>query len=447
MQSIRRKLIVAIMCLMVWTWSVERSDAVIWFGIPAAYWAASVIFNAVIVGGIGWMIYGPRENGSGTRNADGTKITPDGTIGRDATVTWVDLTTTPASYKTHNATVKVNPQDLKNGVLANPTKYPRLKSAIDAAGTGNLGYGDPNYATTLALNGYTFSYNGSQYSITGLGQITGSYSSYPSNAWKFNGDGTGQLVYQYQPADGRSGYATVAFNYKFVKDFPSAVANSPTKITVPTDVYSDYYGEIDDFIKSNPNVMHYVDTANSAEVATAPDYNPPAAPSADQLAAASGASSGLAAADAAYQNYSSNKTPGNYAAWQAALADAQNAAALQDKIKNGTEDAIKDQATGTVDSGTQDYGTNPDAPEKKDILTLIKDNLAALIANSPLLGIFKSTKLDTLSPDSTLTFKLGLGNATKTIDFAPFSGPINVLGSAILAFAHLLAVFILFGKD
>lgn len=95
-----------------------------------AYVVASAVIHAVIIGGayVGYKYY-KKENG-GSRDANGTKVTPNGTIGRDATVTWVDISTGVPEIKSKNVTAKVSHDKLKTAVKSNPSKYPKLINAL-----------------------------------------------------------------------------------------------------------------------------------------------------------------------------------------------------------------------------------------------------------------------------------------------------------------------------
>lgn len=249
---------------------------------------SSVIFNSDVA--CGTYLYGKyyaRENG-GTRDSNGTKVTPNGTIGRDASVTWVDISMGLPETKSNNVTAKVTHDKLKSAIDSNPSKYPKLSSALNS----------------ITITGAFTIDNIKFFGVGSVRQISSTqyfvvdsivHVEYPSQIswcnWSAGPIATTYLSTScyYVAASGStlngSFYdgITKYITGHFVSSLPSPVsvppsqfaqnlAKSSSAITAPVDVYSDYYGEIDDFIKDNPNVMEYVDTEDSSQVDTAPDF-------------------------------------------------------------------------------------------------------------------------------------------------------------------------------
>lgn len=275
------------------------------------YIVVSAVLHAVVIGGAVAYKYFSRENG-GAPSANSHKIVAStGTVGREASVTWVSLTSdgqVQQNYK--NVSAKASFSDVTT--LANTTQYPNIKAAIDNSkrsyvlatedsgwDVGNVYYdGNAYYQWTSKDPVQTYT-SGSAVSSTGIVQFNSFLQKYYATHTFAGTNGyTRQTFYGIRLGTSPPAPLSVPDRSKFVKQLDT---NSDGNIE------SVFKGEIDDFIKSNPNVVHYADTADPALVDSASDFVGPSTPSASDLASAS---SKLASADAtrnAWLNYSSNK--------------------------------------------------------------------------------------------------------------------------------------------
>lgn len=97
--------------------------------------ASAALFSLVLAGG-GAYYYAKRyarENG-GSRDSSGTMVSAAGHIARDATITYVALGAATIQNVTRNVTARVSYDNLKAGVALNPSKYPKLASALSSSG-------------------------------------------------------------------------------------------------------------------------------------------------------------------------------------------------------------------------------------------------------------------------------------------------------------------------
>ncbi len=88
------------------------------------------------------------------------------------------------------------------------------------------------------------------------------------------------------------------------------------------------------------------------------------------------------------------------------------------------------------------YDPNIDIPEKKDISGLIQD----LIANSPLLRWVQDVHMDISPGECSIEGTVEFNGVSKPfiLDFCPLEPYLNQIGTFILAFAHLYALYIVF---
>lgn len=355
------------------------------------YVVASALLHAVVLGGAYVAAkFAKRENG-GTRNPSGTKVTPQGTIGRDAKITYIDLTKTDF-VDSKNVTAKLSLDKLDsvyNSGDGNP-KYPRLSSALIKNVPENVYTGNGTGVNGQLVHDKR---NGNYKRVTGVGSDTWTRS--PSTPSAYSGPGLytsgSSTVYIYQFVAG--GYPTGGDGYRCIivtssqndtptftkrmatpQEFSSTLSNIPAGITAPADVYSDYYGEIDDFIKDNPNIVEYVDTDDSALVDYSSPYSPQlptysqyadavAGKSAnDALASAQGAvDAAQGAVSTAQQNYSASGSPADLQKLQDAQKSLADSQAALDKLKSDLAQKLADQAKEDAEKET-DNPVALDAP-------------------------------------------------------------------------------------
>lgn len=314
-----------------------------------AYVVASAVIHAVIIGGayVGYKYY-KKENG-GSRDANGTKVTPNGTIGRDATVTWVDISTGVPEIKSKNVTAKISYDKLKSAVTSNSSKYPKLSASLKSIPTTGdvVTIGGTNY---LLGSQDSQTYDSRNYDFMSYGQAFINTGATPP-------DRTDLFLHKIYFVTVTS--SPVSSSTVSAPDFAKKLSNSTSPITVPQNVYSDYYQEIDDYITDNPNVMEYVDTEDSSQVDNAPVSPAPSVPSSSQYQAAvdtkaaiesaqKAATSAQTAADAAAQKYQQSGTPEDYQK----MLDAQAAA---DKAKADADALASDKSADAAEKDGSSY--------------------------------------------------------------------------------------------
>lgn len=326
------------------------------------YVVGSAVVHAVIIGGayVGYKYY-KKENG-GTRDANGTKVTPNGTIGRDVNVTWVDISTGVPEIRTKSVTAKISHDKLKSAVSANPSKYPKLNTALNTS-TITVAFTPDNLRTFDV--GSSKKISDTQYFIVDsvLEVVDPAQISWPN--WSSGPSPTTYnstpcyVIYastsEYWSETNHSFYKGVSkyVTGHYVSTPPPPVPVSPvsfaktvsakTAVTIPENVYSDYYQEIDDYITDNPNVMEYVDTEDSSQVDNAPVSPAPSVPSPSQYQAAvdtkaaidsaqKAATSAQTAADNAKTKYDTTGTDEDKQKWLDAQATADKAKADADAL-------------------------------------------------------------------------------------------------------------------
>ncbi|MBT1074455.1 hypothetical protein [Geobacter grbiciae] len=272
--------------------------------------AAAALASSVIVGGA--YVYAKRyyrENG-GSRVASGTKVTPSGTIARDMTISYIALGASTVNTITRNVTATISQSAVASVVKANPSRYPKLYAA--SVRSDYISETSTNWASPSSVVGstiYVSSGNyyptaaGKAFRVTGLKQGT-TYSTYNGTP-SFNYAAAFEspnVLYITSITGGASPYSWKQIQYyvtqvtgtaplvdSTVPQYSQSLANVSSPLSAPVNVYSDYYGEIDDFIKSNPNVMQYADTDDSGYADGAPPFVLPVPPTMAQLDAAQSA--------------------------------------------------------------------------------------------------------------------------------------------------------------
>lgn len=317
---------------------------------------------------------------SGGATGSWAAVTPDNKIGKGAIVQWIDTkdidpATKSPRVKTKAVTVKVDGQKLMDAARSNPAKYPKMSAA--------------SFASTVPTNlsGATLSNpaDGKTYKLSSTPLvITGNYA---CNISEFNGFNNGRYWICTTPMVSNPIYGTYAEGYDLtlvatgtpttsltyapatLPVFSSKLANISGTLSAPAGVFSDYYGEIDEYIKSNPGSVSIVDTPEPKNVSTAPLASLPTPATQTGVDAAIAKATAKAAAGSALQsannsvgtaqsNYTANPTPENKLALDNAIAARDSLAAHQ--AENDAEDAedSDEQDTGGFDSPA--YGDKTD---------------------------------------------------------------------------------------
>lgn len=336
--------------------TVVAHASVVLMGVAMATLGAIIAGTGLLAG---YSIMQAAYPGTGAPASGAATVTPAGTIGRQTTVQWVDLkdldTSGAPKVKQSDKTVRVKHSDLSQKVLqdsASRSKYPRLATALERSRIPE----PPVYSTTLGAPGDLSSVgltvpDKRTGSVTGWAKITGVTGTvtYGSGTVPYSGPGVylfgTSLVYAYAPQE-----AGRAWNFKVTAtsnvpppepvvsqalpyQYANSLANSPSDslpLPASSPVFSDYLGEIDDFIKDNPGSVSIIEGSHDGVSDSAPPATLPAPvtqASYDAAAAAGGASvaAGQAAASSAgslataQSNYNANPSPEN----AQKLADAQ----------------------------------------------------------------------------------------------------------------------------
>lgn len=334
----------------------------------------SILVHAAIgVGGL--LVYSLKNNGA-------SKVDANGNINRESNVTWVELgagNTLPVKQSTISG--KLNIASLKPGVKDNKTLYPNLYNAMYKDERNEPWTRFMPVGTKRQLNGQWVEI--SQVRGTGQASSTPAGVTIMSNnlatsgwadVWYVENDGAKPWPYtEYRvitttPPEPEERDPAQAINKLLNKDLASPPPASPEN------VYSDYYGEIDQYIKNNPNVVSFVDPVTGAQAkpnhATQEQVN--AALAAQRAAGTS--SDALESSQTAAQNArqsanaaraAANAAPGDAglaAAAEAAerAADAAEAAAKKLEAEQAKEEAdrLKDEAEKKEDESV----TMPDVP-------------------------------------------------------------------------------------
>lgn len=379
--------------------------AFLYFGLPVAAVDLSIIAH-VTVGSLLWWYNRP----GGAKSVDS-----NGNVFSEGQVQWVDLK--DGKLATYGASTKnrVGYSDLSALVKANPTKYPNLNNSMKGVPTtGDVVSWNNSKFKLGASSGQTYDsrnydfYDGYNYYVN-LGQ------SHPDNPNIFL-----HMGYWVSPtSDPVTNPSSVS-----AQQFSSNVSNSDNSLK------SEFRGEIDDFINSNPNVVHYEDSSGN----DAKSQIPFTAMTKGQIDAIKAGQAAVDAAQNAYNQYSTTKSPADYQKYLDARA-AELAANSTAKPEESSDDVNK-----AVTSNPGRYDGVIDQPQKSSI----KDLVNGFIASSPFHSIISGTNFSLSGSTSSIT--LTVRGKNYSIDFSRWQTQLELLGSLILTSVHLSAVWIVLGR-
>lgn len=398
-------------------------------------------------------------------------VTPDGKIKKPMEVIVIPPPTEDHQLPIKKGAVKakVEIDDLRNEVLkdaASKAKYPNLKNALEGLPEGKA---SANPAAPSPVGSYVKTDSGVWYQITSVCTACG----YSTNSCQHPGQALVGGKFVVTEANGQTGCPAGWTNSKSLSynvvavpnnqpplvaktnpEVAKKLANSPTNLTLPADVYSDVYGqEIDDFIKDNPNVVHYEDdagnAANAAEIAHATQaeidraqqfQKQQEAVTAAENAATSARGRATSARAAADANPGDSGLAAAAAAAEAA-ADAAEAAAARaraeyEQYKEQQQKEDEELEVPTIpDSGGYDSNITP--PDKKSIPELLTE----WGEQSPLAGMVRSFTIETSSPVTSVSCGTYFGQEIK-FDFSRYENIFTVCGGVFLVIAHGFCVLI-----
>lgn len=347
---------------------------------PAAamYLAATSLIGGAAIGATAYFSSQPSSD------ANKPYVSPAGDIAKPANVTWVDLSSGDPTVKTAPISAKVSTSDMQSTIPCPPatSKYPKLQAALYGPGgvvpvTKDSRPGDLVADSTQSTGFGTVMYN------TGLSNSNygGCYS--PANGpngnntlnYNWNGYTVNKVGYNY--CTGTVGYQFAIYTQAHSApppvpvDGPTAaknLSNSASPPYAPAGVYSDFYGDIDNFIHDNPNVVHF-DDGPASSVGSNPALTPPAGADASQVSNAVAAKSGQTASAA--QGAAVGAAQGMFNAYSSAYGKSdprtqQAAAALaaQQAAQAAQQAAQSSEAAKQNDAGA---GNTPDAPKTLDL--------------------------------------------------------------------------------
>lgn len=411
--------------------------AILCAGLPPLLVELSLLAHAVAGGAAGaWWYYKRGQDKTTTSNGD-VKAVGD--------VTWVDLSSDGLPQTQHDPTIKakVNAQDMIDKRNTDSTtfdsKYPQLKDAL----RGQLPYPDLNQNSNV--NDIVTVPGFGQKKVTGKTPYSGAVEPGSTNAinqetflesyanWSefyYNPTPqTGDKVFNNRIHFTYTSDATPlpTVNYNKAQATSKLQGLSPSvapvaSATTPT-VYS---GNIDDFIKDNPNIVKYEDSSGG----DATQQLPSNALTNDQITAIknSGADSKTKAADALKGLYDaavttygagSNEAKAAYGAWQNALGGAQSASSGATGLPTGT-------GSGGSGSGTAVAYTPPSAgtaPARKalnfDKFKDLKDGFAQVGPYPLVQGLSNFYSMLVAEPVAP-SFDLPVYGNTMHVDLSPF---------------------------
>lgn len=445
MKSIKFKIIALLMAVLMFVSSPARAVE------PLTICLIVSAVAHVVVGGVLW------KQGVFSQSGKGAATTADGSkIGRGATVQWIDTkdinTTGLPKAKHKDVTVKIDGQKLMDAAKANPSKYPKLNdAAFDLSSS-------PPPANASVGSSYLNPITGNVQTVTA--SSCGGGVLYPNGPPSNFGNATqysqyvqiGTNVYKLCTTSFSAGGVPSVSNPVTLSRFAQKLANSSVALSGAAGIFSDKFGEIDDYIQSFPGAVSVVDTPDPLNVATAPNYNMPTP------ATQAGVNTAIAAAGArsAAQN-AVNTAQGNYDANPSAenaqrLADAlrELARIIADQIRDGiidnpdgTHDEDDDgdvddeeaQDTGGFD--LDPYGTQTDAEldfgtRFRDFFDQMRTTALFSLPNQFLSGLPSGGS-------SVMSFSAGrFGN--HTFDFSLFSSLWTTLKTIILVLFAWLGV-------
>lgn len=314
------------------------------------YIVASALLHTLVIGGIVAAKYFKRENG-GTASTSSHGIGSRGSIGRSATVTWVDLSADDTvGHKEKNVSAKIKFNDITT--LANTSQYPNLKTAIDNAKRSyTLANEDTGWDVgSVYFDGYEY------YQWTSKSDLmVYTYGSAPSSTTPVSYNSSTGKYFTTHTFGGTNGYTRQTFYGIRLGKNPPAPLVTPdlSKFVEQIDSDSDdniedvFKGEIDDFIKNNPNVIDYIDSEDPVGVDDAYVFTLPRTPSASDLDRAAARRASRTAKRNAWVNYSTH--PDDPAALQDWLdRDAQDYRDRADDYDRENDNAVSLSSPGDV---------------------------------------------------------------------------------------------------
>lgn len=287
-------------------------------------WAAAgaVILGVAAGGYLAYMYFSdkPKAIGSG-------KVTLS-----DANVTYVNLDNQEVAL-TGAATVNIS--DILVKAKADPSKYPNLNEDLQRPAT----------PTVITADGIERGLGGGVASrVVVSGSAADAQYYYPSESWKFLGtvtwpSGTYTNVIQHTLPDYNvpGAYQVLYTEVDIVPEYMTESEFASKLGSGDANVDGQYIGEIDDMIKSNPNIVHFPDLPIITDIAN--DYTViTTSATAAQEAAATAASSAAAASSSAQTSAASAQAAlSSHASASAASAAAQTAVvAAQNALSSAT---------------------------------------------------------------------------------------------------------------
>jgi hypothetical protein len=438
--------------------------AFLYFGFPALAVDASLLLHASFGAAVWWY----NKHGHGKKyNADPSKCD----ITSPGDVQWLDLkddkvATYHADYKN-----KVQWADLKDGVYANPTKYPKLKKALDDSKIVPVINGDIQNPAMTSNAWYKIGSNYHLVTVFNYAWDEGSNNPFDLKAKVVNGK---IEIRQPKVPPSMWPYEVKVYNAQIINTTgtapPNLPAPSPTGFgnilrdteVFPGDVSDIFSGEIDDFIKDNPNIVHFEDSSGNdvkpqipSTALTQTDANNKLINDKQVDARDSGNTSVTVhnqATQDAWKNYSTNRTPDNLTAWRnaQAAAAAADAARQNADAQNTLLDRLKDLLGGSFEnlssakssstqgiSGSSGYDANVTVPDKKSIASL----LTQCVSTSPLAAMVHSFSVSVSNPVSSVTCGTFYGKEIK-FDFARYESVFQTCSGVLLILVHGFAVLI-----
>lgn len=213
-----------------------------------------------------------------------------------------------------------------------------------------------------------------------------------------------------------------------ITEIPRPISEFKDMISDPTTgaVKSQYNAEIADAMKSRPDKVSVQNNDAPAVAEALLKETQRILEDAKQAAQ----SARTAAENAAYRNYSTTKSSEAFADWQRTKADNAD--------KNADE--VEESVATPSDQPANTYDPTLAAPEKKSVPTLLE----TIYASAPVAGIIGAFTFNASGSCSEPFFEAY--GQTYQFDMCPYSSQVALVGTVVLAFAHLAALFIIFGK-
>ena len=430
--------------------------------------ALPYVAAAVLIGAVAGNVY---YSSSASSSSNKPYVGTNGDVSKPANVSWVDLVDNVPTLKTAPISAKVSYADIVNLTdqnAASRARYPNLYNATHAPNVPDVTI-NPPVGTIVKVGGNVIQV----ISVNVRCNLCGTHSS-PSppllaaNARLFSGSvSSGGVINVYGDIDTDGtyrSYSDIGFVAATAPKVPlqayqgaQNLANVTSTLTAPKDVFSDKYAEIDDFIHSNPQVVHFEDGPASSVGSNPGFLTPPTsitdaqatnAVSANAAKAATGTTivvnqttfKNISAAAAANPSDSTLLAAKNKAAADLAAAKANDALVAAQQAKDALNTAT-DPGSVTANQNTYDTSLDSLKPAKSDISTL----LTSFIQASPLITLVKSFTVDTSNQNSVLTFNYH--SKQFTVDVGNWSSILAAVGSALLSVSHGVALFMVFRRD